>query len=693
MSTSSLSSLTCSDVAVIIPAYNEEGRVRRVLAVLQHVEWLTEIIVVDDGSTDATATEVGQAVEAGSRLHLIRHAVNHGKGAAILTGAQATRCPILLFLDADLIGLKPAHVDALVQPVVQNKAEMTLGLFRGGQLHTDLAHWLTPWLSGQRCLRAGLFQDLCLEAAAGYGIETAITLAARRQEWRVQWIFLPGVSHPISELQTGLWPGTRTRLKMYAQIVKAWRLERQQFPPAVRLPRSRQFALRSFLVLILSLTILFSDQFYNRSLAASHVDLEDIPTLPLDNVQRLLVVAPHPDDEVLGAGGAIQMALERGAQVKVVIMTNGDGQLVAPLLLQQRWVPRPAAYVAAGEQRQAESLAALQSLGVPADSILFLGYPDRGLNKLWESYWGDNCPWRAPYTRASQSPYPLTFNPPATYCGQHVLDDLQAIIGAYRPDLVLVPHPNDDHPDHRAASNFTRLALAAAIADEPAYNPAIWGYLIHFGYYPQPRGSHPAEQLLPPVPLVGEGIEWARLDLAPAQIQAKADALHTYATQQFLLGSFLSSFVRQDEIFVNVASLDISRPDQADTDLPEQELLASPKLPEPAEESTRRLLLGGADLVGLQVSRLDDVLWLTAQTRGRLIPGLNYRILIKFPDGQTERVTWPGRAERLDRRTFRTHLDLAQVGYPSVLGFAVEVAQQTTLDRTGWHFVILQDAP
>jgi hypothetical protein len=90
---------------------------------------------------------------------------------------------------------------------------------------------------------------------------------------------------------------------------------------------------------------------------------------------------------------------------------------------------------------------------------------------------------------------------------------------------------------------------------------------------------------------------------------------------------------------------------------------------------------------------LQQVEWLTAQTRGRLIPGLDYRILIKLPDGQTWRVTWPARAKRLDRRSFRTHLNLAQVGYPPVLGFAVEVVQQTTLDRTGWHFVILQAAP
>lgn len=691
MPVATYSTLPYPNIAAIVPAYNEAGRIGQVLAVLHQVDWLREIIVVDDGSTDSTAAEVGRAMPADPRLRLIRHSANRGKGAALLSGAQATRCPILLFLDADLVGLKPEHIRALVEPVVQNRAAMTLGLFWGGQLHTDLAHRLTPWLTGQRCLRAALLEDVYPEAMAGYGIETAISLAARRRGWPVQRVALPGVSHTIGELQSGFRSGFHTRLKMYSHILKAWRLERRHSRRPGPRARTRPLMLRMLAVLVIVLALFFSDRSYNLSRAASPLRLADIPALPLQNARRLLVIAPHPDDEALGAAGAIQAALAAGVQVKVVIMTNGDGQWAAPLVLDRRLMPRRADYIADGEQRQAESLLALQTLGLPASSVLFLGYPDGRLNRLWESDWTSDCPWPAPYTRATHSPYPLTFNPQATYCGRDVLGDLRAIIAAYRPGLVLLPHPNDDHPDHRAASNFARLALALTAAADPAYQPAMWGYLIHFGYYPQPRGLHVAAALLPPTPLSRQGIEWARLDLTPAQVRLKTEALQAYASQQRLLGSFLPSFARQDEIFARIPTLDLSPLEADNLDLPEATLLASPVLPEPAGESARRLVLAGADLISLQVSRLNDDLWLTARTRGPLLPGLHYRLLIKFPDGRTGVFTWPGLAERLDRTSFGLHLNLSQMGDPPVLGFAVEVRQQATLDRSGWHFVILRN--
>ena len=211
-------------VSAIIPAYNEAGRIGRVLTCLGQSACLAEIIVVDDGSRDATAQEVAAAAIQDRRILLLKHPSNRGKGQAVFTGLQAAQQPLILLLDADLVGLTPHHLSALVEPVGAGEVEMTLGVFRDGRWNTDFSHWLTPWLTGQRCLRADLFACLSLKAAAGYGIETALTVASQQHGWRTRLVPLWGMSHEISELHRGLWQGTHTRLRMYAEIARAWYL-------------------------------------------------------------------------------------------------------------------------------------------------------------------------------------------------------------------------------------------------------------------------------------------------------------------------------------------------------------------------------------------------------------------------------------------------------------------------------------
>jgi hypothetical protein len=211
-----------SKVSVIIPAYNESDRILRVLHVLSQVEYLDEIIVVDDGSKDDTVRIVENFRSIDPRIIIISNPRNMGKGQAVFAGVHSAKQTIILMLDADLCNLTSSHIDSLCKPVISGTCEMTIGVFKKGHWTSDFSHWITPWLSGQRCLRNELFDQLSPEAAEGYGLETALTIAAQQYQWRVRKVAMMGVSHPPSEIHRGSILGVINRLKMYAQIIRAW---------------------------------------------------------------------------------------------------------------------------------------------------------------------------------------------------------------------------------------------------------------------------------------------------------------------------------------------------------------------------------------------------------------------------------------------------------------------------------------
>lgn len=226
------------NIAAIIPTYNEALNISGVLEALRSAPILDEIVLVDDGSRDNTLEILIQAASRDPRIRVIQHGKNRGKGQAIFTGWAATNASILVFLDADLKNLTADHVNSLLEPVLSRRADMTLGLFRGGHFNTDLSHWFTPFLTGQRALRAELMKYVSREAAAGYGFEVALTVAAGRQSYRKRIVFLKGVWHPSSELRTerGYWNGYAWRFRMYGQIIRAWLIATGE-----RYPKARAF--------------------------------------------------------------------------------------------------------------------------------------------------------------------------------------------------------------------------------------------------------------------------------------------------------------------------------------------------------------------------------------------------------------------------------------------------------------------
>ncbi len=262
-----------------------------------------------------------------------------------------------------------------------------------------------------------------------------------------------------------------------------------------------------------------------------------------DGGHRLLILSPHPDDEALAAGGTIVRWLREGGSVLVVFLTNGDANVAGKRLLSLNPFPRASDYCALGLRRQKEASLALRRLGVPPGDALFLGYPDRGLLKLWEGDWTPEHPYRSPYTKAS-SPgiYPTSYHPGDRYCRDDLLRDLREIVVRYRPEVVYLPGPWDRHPDHRATYLFGLRALR-----DVGYRGEIRLYLVHYPHWPRPQRLVPGLSLSPPAALAD--LPWVELSLSEEEEGAKLRALKAYSSQWWTDGHFLGAFVRRDELF------------------------------------------------------------------------------------------------------------------------------------------------
>jgi glycosyltransferase involved in cell wall biosynthesis len=250
--------MPAGDLAIIIPAKNEADRIAATVAAATTLAGADIVVVIDDGSSDETAAAAARA-----GAHVVRHARNRGKAAAMETGAEAVRLiesgaagPVvtglgprhLLFLDADL-GDSAAEAGPLAGPVRAGAADMTIAVFttrvrKGGfGIVTSTSgagiERATGWrpaqpLNGQRCLTRAAFAA-ALPLAAGWGAETGMTIDLLRKGMRVT-----EVEVPLSHRATGNdWRAQIHRLRQLADVVSALAVRE---PAAMRLRRFRSAA-------------------------------------------------------------------------------------------------------------------------------------------------------------------------------------------------------------------------------------------------------------------------------------------------------------------------------------------------------------------------------------------------------------------------------------------------------------------
>ena len=212
-------------------------------------------------------------------------------------------------------------------------------------------------------------------------------------------------------------------------------------------------------------------------------------------IDRVLVLAPHPDDEAIGAGGLIQRVIARGGDVRVVFFTSGESNPWPQRYVNRRWKIRAREREEWGRMRCEEAKASLRTLGARPDCATFLGYPDQQLADIARS--GD----------------------------PRIADALRTIMREYKPALLVSPSAQDLHADHRAVAYFAHEAVRGLGDDAPE----VYTYVVHGEG--QPARLHVA------------------LDLSDRELKRKRDAIECHRSQLYLSRERFLSYAQPTEEF------------------------------------------------------------------------------------------------------------------------------------------------
>jgi glycosyltransferase involved in cell wall biosynthesis len=202
----------------VVPARDEARTVAANVAAALACSAVREVLVVDDGSNDGTGE---LAAAAGAKVVRIDASAG-SKAHALRAGVDASDADVLLFADADCLGLTGAHLDAIVEPVLAGRAGLSIGTFDYGRFLNPLVRrW--PALSGERCLPRWLFDAIPAAKLDGYTVEVRINDEACRAGVPIVVRTMTGVTHRTKRDKFGTVEGLRRSWLMAGQLASTLR--------------------------------------------------------------------------------------------------------------------------------------------------------------------------------------------------------------------------------------------------------------------------------------------------------------------------------------------------------------------------------------------------------------------------------------------------------------------------------------
>jgi len=220
-----------------------------------------------------------------------------------------------------------------------------------------------------------------------------------------------------------------------------------------------------------------------------------------DTNSKVLVIAPHPDDESLATGALLQYAHQVGAQIRILFVTNGENNPWPQRVLERRWRIHPEDKTRFGLLRKTEAQSAIETLGIDCACAQFLGFPDQGITHLL-----------------------LTAAP------QTIIPALVQNFEQFGPGHIVYPSAFDLHPDHNGLNVLVEMALRQS----KTHPPSGMTYIVH-------RRKHGNNT---PAAII--------LNVTPGQIQIKRGAILCHTSQLTLRPRSLLARAKDTEEFLAV---------------------------------------------------------------------------------------------------------------------------------------------
>lgn len=201
------------EVTLVIPAFNEAGTIGAIIETAVASNLFAEVLVVDDGSTDATAELARQA-----GATVISLGGNQGKAAAMWQGLISVNTFLVMFWDADLIGTSSKHFKALISLMSSRYTnQMIIGVVPG------LSQRLVSAWSGQRITRCAVVREFfaCHQHLKGFSVDSQLTNWAIEKGVRIEYVPLSHIKHLKKIAKRGWLKGIIQYLKMWGQVL--WR--------------------------------------------------------------------------------------------------------------------------------------------------------------------------------------------------------------------------------------------------------------------------------------------------------------------------------------------------------------------------------------------------------------------------------------------------------------------------------------
>jgi glycosyltransferase involved in cell wall biosynthesis len=218
---------------VVVPCFNERGTILTLLKMVENSPWVREIIVVDDGSTDGTRQILADLDN--SKVRVVLHEHNQGKGAALRTGFQHATSDFVIVQDADL-EYDPEEFGDLLPPMLDDKADVVYGSrFLSGRPHRVLYFWhslgnrmltlasnmftglnLSDMETCYKMFRREVIQSITIEENR-FGFEPEITAKVAKGGWRIYEV---GISYSGRTYADGKKIGARDAIRAVYCIVR-----------------------------------------------------------------------------------------------------------------------------------------------------------------------------------------------------------------------------------------------------------------------------------------------------------------------------------------------------------------------------------------------------------------------------------------------------------------------------------------